>query len=211
MEEENVLKSDKSLQCVRVEINSHVTIFLYYKIYPKTESKRFPQDKTSIFFFFDNENVNDIFFKTYISLIGQIDEVEIGSYINKKGSKKKRRVVNFAIVKFMEEESLTSLMDRYKTQMKINEFLETRRNRKINLSYDPLADEEEQENEVDEDGFVEVKYDNASKRFSKNGLSFKVGKQSEESEKNNSESKGDFYWNHQVLEKKRQSNNLFNF
>jgi hypothetical protein len=199
--------NDKSLQCIRIELNSHVTVFLYYKIYPKTDSKRFPQDRSAILFYFDNENINHNFLKTYLSLVGSVDEIEIGSYINRKGSKKKRRIVNFAIVKFMDPEHLNSLMNRYETQMKINNFLENKKNRKINLSYDPLNYEDDEENveaEVDEDGFVEVKYDNVSKRFSKNGLSFKVAKGEQENE-NKKENKNDFYWNHQILAKKRQS------
>ena len=209
LKEESELLNDKSLQCIRVELNSHITVFLYYKVYPKTNSKRFPQDRSAIIFYFDNEHINQNFLKIYMSLVGGVDEIEIGSYINRKGSKKKRRVVNFALVKFMEPETLVSLMNRYETQMKINNFIENKKNRKINLSYDPLRDEENQEedeNQADEDGFVEVKYDNISKRFSKNGLSFKVSKGKEENATiNKNENTQDFYWNHQVLEKKRQS------
>ena len=210
LREESELKNDKSLQCIRIELNSHVTVFIYYKIYPKADSKRFPQDRSAILFYFDNENINQNFLKTYMSLVGSVDEIDIGSYINRKGSKKKRRVVNFAIVKFVESEHLNSLMNRYETQMKMNKFIENKKNRKINLNYDPLNYEDnlddEEEAQVDDDGFVEVRYDNTSKRFSKNGLSFKVDK-GEQENNNKIENKNDFYWNHQILEKKRQSKN----
>jgi len=224
---------DKNLQCVRVEINSHVTVFLYYKKYPKSDSKKYPQDRSAIVFFFDHEKVDEKFLWTYLSLIGQIDDLEIGSYINRKGCKKKRRVVNFAIVKFLEEDSLVSFLDRYQTQMKINNFLENKKNRNINLDYDPLKDnfeDEFEEEEVDEEGFVTVSKDVTKKRFSKNGLSFKVSKRrgdeqeenfDEEKEgdedgntdfmsrnkkkKQKNKEKGDFYWNHQLLDRKRQS------
>jgi len=205
--DESELRNDKSLQCIRIELNSHVTVFLYYKKYPKPDSKRFPQDRSAILFYFDNENINQNFLKTFMSLVGSVDELDIGSYINRKGSKVKRRIVNFAIVKFVESEHLNSLMNRYETQMKINKFIENKKNRKINLSYDPLNYDDNQDDEeaqVDQDGFVEVRYDNISKRFSKNGLSFKVAKGEQESI-NKIENKNDFYWNHQILEKKRQS------
>lgn len=204
---DDFLASDKSLQCIRIEVNSHVAVFLYYKRYPKENSQKFPQDRTAIVFYFDNEFVNEKFIKNYMSLIGQVDEVEVGSYINRKGSKKKRRVVNFAIVKFLEEEALLTLLDRYQTQLRINEFLDLKRNKNVSLNYDPLKDEEaEEEEEVDEDGFVKVTSDVTKKRFNKNGLSFKVKKHKEEDERKlkDKESKGDFYWNYQLLDKKRQ-------
>jgi hypothetical protein len=219
-ENENNLEElqDKNLQCIRVEINTHVTVFLYYKKYPKQDSKKFPQERSAIVFYFDSgDYVNEKFIWTYFSLAGQVEDVEFGSYINKKGSKKKRRVVNFAIVKFLEEEDLQALLNRYEMQMKINSFLETRKNRNINLDYDPLKDvEDEEEDEVDDDGFVTVRKDVTKKRFNKQGLSFKVSKktaQEDEDKLLKKEEKGDFYWNFQLLDKKRQSKslNLTNF
>ena len=211
-ENENNLEElqDKNLQCIRVEINSHVTVFLYYKKYPKPDSKKFPQERSAIVFYFDSgDYVNEKFIWTYFSLAGQVEDVELGSYINKKGSKKKRRVVNFAIVKFVEEEDLQGLLNRYEMQMKINSFLETRKNRNVNLDYDPLKDvEEEEEEEVDSEGFVEVKRQVTKKRFNKQGLSFKVSKKSAQEDEDKllkKEEKGDFYWNFQLLDKKRQS------
>ena len=214
-ENENNLEElqDKNLQCIRVEVNSHVTVFLYYKKYPKVDSKKFPQDRTAIVFYFDaGEYVNEKFIWTYFSLAGQVEDVELGSYINKKGSKKKRRVVSFAIVKFLEEEDLQSLLNRYEMQMKINSYLETRKNRNVNLDYDPMKDvEDEEEEEVDEDGFVTVTKNVTKKRFNKGGLSFKVSKrnaQEDEDKFNKNEGKGDFYWNYQLLDKKRQSKHI---
>ena len=207
VEEDDELILDKSLQCLRMEINTHLTVFLYYKIYPKADSKKFPQNLTAIFFYFDNENINEKFFKTYISLIGEIDTIEIGSYINRKGSKKKRKVVNFAIVKFLDEDSLKSLINRHATQMTINYFLEMKKNRNVQLSYDPLADEQDlEEEEADPEGFVTVKKELSKKRFSKNGLSFKVMKKPGEDgrKKIKVEEQKDFYWNFQLVDKKRK-------
>ena len=233
-EDQELPVQDKNLQCIRVEINSHVTVFLYYKKYPKADSKKFPQDRSAIIFYFDNEKVDQKFLWQYLSLIGQVEELEVGSYINKKGNKKKRRVVNFAIVKFLEEETLESFLNRYETQIKINNFLEIKKNRNINLDYDPMKDEEEQEEEEeDEDGFVTVRSDKTKKRFSKKGLSFKVMKKKEgqnedrkeeyedsdqedgdideegQRAKKKKEVKGDFYWNYHILDKKKQSK-IFN-
>ena len=73
-------------------------------------------------------------------------------------------------------------------------------------------DEENEEKEVDDDGFVEVKPNTAKHNFSKGGLSFKVMKETEEDDdilnagkrKKNKDKGNDFYWNYQVLDKKRQ-------
>jgi hypothetical protein len=161
-EDDNTLSSDKSLHCLRVEINRHTIIFLYYKIYPKANSEKFPQDKSAIFFFFDNKNVDEKFFHYYISLAGQIDNVEFGNYINKRGSSSKRRIINFAIVKFYESDSLVLLLNRFDMQLKINNFIEKSKNRTVDLSYNPLENLDEEGDEIDEigpdaDGFVEVK------------------------------------------------------
>ena len=102
-DDHELLQNDKSLKCLRIEINSNNVVFLYYKIYPKEDSIRFPQIKSAIFFYFDSDHVDKHFIKTYISQVGPIDEIETGNYINRKGSKKKRKTVFFAIVKFIEE------------------------------------------------------------------------------------------------------------
>ena len=54
-DENNTLSLDKSLHCLRIELNRHTTVFLYYKVYPKQNSAKFPQDRSAIFFYFDNQ------------------------------------------------------------------------------------------------------------------------------------------------------------
>ena len=212
--EQDIPEKYQSLQCLRIEENKNRIIFLYYQQYPKKNSERFPQNLTAIFFYFDYQ-LEDEFFYLYASLVGQVDDVKQGSFFNRKGSKSKRRVVNFAIVKFVEEESMTKLKDTKLVQRAINNYLDNKRNRNIQLSYDPLKDnidEENEEKEVDDDGFVEVKPNTAKHNFSKGGLSFKVMKETEEDEdilnagkrKKNKDKGNDFYWNFQVLDKKRQ-------
>ena len=209
----------QSMQCLRIEENSHRVIFLYYKRYPKKNSERFPQNLSAIFFYFDHE-LDDKFFYLYLSLIGQVDEVELGSFFNRKGSKSKRRIVNFAIVKFLEEESMNKLLDPSITQRAINNYLENRKNKNIDLNYDPLKEikDENEEKEIDDDGFVEVKPNTARKNFSKGGISFKIMKEKEEDEdilnagRRNKKKKhkgNDFFWGFQMLDKKRQSKFIF--
>ncbi len=143
-------------------------------------------------------------------MIGQIDTIEIGSYINKKGSKKKRRVVNFALIKFIDEDSLDRLMNRNQAQLMVNDYIENKKNRSVSLNYDTMKDDDE-EAEVDEDGFVIAKWQPNKKRFNGGGASFKVSKNREEDEeeivkkRNKKNEKGDFYWNYQLMDKKRQS------
>jgi hypothetical protein len=158
MTDDNVLANDKTLQCLRIELNSSTTVFLYFKRYPKEDSKRFPQNRTAIFFYFDSTNIDQQILKTYISQLGQIDEIELGNYINKKGLKKHHKVVYFAIIKFLDEESLTGLLDQYSSQIKINQYIEKRKNKSVHISYDAMKEynEEEEEEEVDLEGFVKV-------------------------------------------------------
>lgn len=160
-EENNSLSLDKSLHCLRIEINRHNTIFLYYKVYPKKNSEKFPQDRSAIFFYFDNQHIDYKFFHYYISCAGQIDAVEFGNYINRKGASSKRRVINFAIVKFEEKEALENLLNRLEMQLKINAVIENSKNRAVDFSYNPLEDLNEQGEEIEEgkpdaDGFIEV-------------------------------------------------------
>jgi hypothetical protein len=161
MTDNSLIENDKSLQCLRVELNAHDTIFLYYKIYPKAGSKRFPQDMTAIIFYFDSEHIDERLLKTYIGQAGQIDTVELGSYVNKRGHKNtKGKIVNFAIIKFLEEEGLTALLNHSKMQTKINEYIENKRNRRLQLKYETINEEleefEQEEEEVDSEGFVKV-------------------------------------------------------
>ena len=87
--------------------------------------------------------------------------MEFGNYINRKGASSKRRVINFAIVKFDEKEALENLLNRFDMQLKINALIERSKNRSVDFSYNPLQDLDEQGQEMEEkkpdaDGFMEV-------------------------------------------------------
>lgn len=87
--------------------------------------------------------------------------MEFGNYINRKGSSSKRRIVNFAIVKFDEKEALENLLNRLDMQLKVNSLIERSKNRPVDFSYNPLEDLNEQgedmeERQPDADGFMEV-------------------------------------------------------
>ena len=41
-EENEIIQKYKNLYFLRIELNSHKTILLYYKQYPKKESKKYP-------------------------------------------------------------------------------------------------------------------------------------------------------------------------
>lgn len=215
-DEQPIDNSFQNLRCLRIQENLNRKYFLYYKQYPKPNSNKFPQNLSAIFFYF-NEDLDEKFFYLYISLVGQIDNVSLGSYFNKKGSKAKRKIVHFAIVKFVDEESLEELLDQKATQKKINNYLEQVKHKRIDLDYDPLKgidddNDDNAEGEEDDDGFVEVKKNTTKNHFSKGELSFKVGKRDNDDEDDLYEKKkkkkqglADTYWNFQVLDKKRQS------
>jgi hypothetical protein len=154
---DELIQNDKSLQCLRIELNAHIAVFLYYKVYPKSDSKRFPQSRTAILFYFDPEHINEQVIKTYISLAGNIDKIELGNYVNQKGYKnQKGKIINFAIVKFIDEESLDKLLNSKSMQTKINNYIENKRNRKLQLNYEPIKEEPEEE-DIDSEGFITVK------------------------------------------------------
>jgi hypothetical protein len=159
-DQDDLIQNDKALQCLRIELSAHTTIFLYYKVYPKVGSKRFPQSRTAIIFYFDAEHIDQQIIKTYIGLAGQIDTVELGSYVNQKGYKnQKGKIVNFAIVKFVEEEGLEKLLSQKSMQVKINEYIEIKRSRRLQLNYDPIKEEDDEfaeEEEEDDEGFIKV-------------------------------------------------------
>lgn len=207
--------SFQNLRCLRIQEKANKVHFLYYKQYPKPNSLKFPQKLSAIFFYFDEE-LQDKFFYLYLSLVGQIDDVSLGSYYNKKGSKNKRKLIYFAIVKFIEEEALIALLNQKETQIKINNYLQQIKHRKIELDYDPLQNIEDNNinnEDADEDGFVEVKKTNTKNHFSKGELSFKVKKEEIEDDiyDNKKKKKGlnDCFWNFQLLDKKRQSKILY--
>jgi len=96
--------------------------------------------------------------------------VEFGYYINRKGASSKRRVINFAIVKFDEKEALDNLLNRLDMQLKVNALIERSKNRAVDFSYNPLEDFNEQGEEIEEvkpdsDGFMEVTANKCKKKF----------------------------------------------
>ena len=171
--------------------------------------------------------------------MGQIDEVFFGSFFGhnskiKSGQKKSDstpKIIHFAIIKYLEEESLNILLDNKQAQILINNYLYNQRNVNIDFQYD-LLDEDNNDNNIDtdsnknkkkniEDDFVLVQGNTAKNNFSYGGVSFKIGKdkskdelEMEEEEENsdmpNFKKKkkkkalgNDFYYNFQLLNKKR--------
>ena len=226
-----------NLRCLKIQVNSHITEFLYYQRYPKKNNKKYDPKLCVIVYFF-NEALDDKFFYLYFSLMGQIDEVFYGSFFghntNMKTFLRKKdgnpKIIRFAIVKYVEEESLNTLLDCRKAQTIINNYLIKSRNYNLDSQYDPLKEDEnkvEDEN-IGKDGnqknpeedFVLVSGNTAKNNFSFNGVSFKIVKEKnkvdlelEEDENNKmieikkkkkKKIKGnDFYWNFQLLDKKR--------
>ena len=240
--EQNKINKEISsnLQCLKIQVNSHITEFLYYQRYPKKNNEKYNPKLCALVFYF-NEELDDKFFYLYFSLMGQIDEVFFGSFFahNTDGIKtfwrKKNnnpKIIHFAIVKYIEEESLNKLLDCKEAQILINKYLTKTRNYKLDFQYDPLKDDENNVEEesiaVDgnqnnsEENFVLVSGNTSKQNFSFKGVSFKVAKEKnkvdlelEEDEDENSEmvnfkkkkkkkSRGnDFFWNFQLLAKKR--------
>ena len=226
-----------NLQCLKIQLNSHITEFLYYQRYPKKNNEKYDPKLCALVYYF-NEELDDKFFYLYFSLMGQIDEVFYGSFFghntNMKTFLRKKdgnpKIIRFAIVKYVEEESLNTLLDCRKAQTIINNYLIKSRNYNLDSQYDPLKEDEnkvEDEN-IGKDGnqknpeedFVLVSGNTAKNNFSFNGVSFKIVKEKnkvdlelEEDENNKmieikkkkkKKIKGnDFYWNFQLLDKKR--------
>ena len=234
----NNLEKSNKLQCLKIQVNSHVTEFLYYQRYPKKNNEKYDPKLCALVYYF-NENLDDKFFYLYFSLMGQIDEIFFGSFFghnNKMKSYSKKddsspKLIHFAIVKYLEEESLNILLDNKKAQMLINNYLYNERNVKIDLQYDLLEDEKNI-GELDENGeknkkknieeeFVLVKGNTSKNNFSYGGVSFKIGKDKNKDDldldeddensdmpylkkKKKKKSLGnDFYYNFQLLNKKR--------
>ena len=231
-----------NLQCLKIQVNSHVSEFIYYQRYPKKNNIKYDPKLCALLYYF-NEKLDDKFFYLYFSLMGQIDEVFFGSFFghsnkNKSYSKKKDtspKIIHFAIVKYVEEESLNILLDVRQAQTLINNYLAKKRNYKLDFQYNPLKDDENEDygENIGEDGekkdheedFVLVSGNTSKNNFSFSGVSFKVAKEKnkvdlelEEDEDENSDmpnfkkkkkkkNKGnDFYWNFQLLDKKRSVN-----
>jgi len=179
--------SDPSLSTLRIEITRTDTVHFYYKPYPK-QSKQFPQERSYLVFYMNNELINESVLYEYFSLIKAPDKVSLGSFFNKKGSKKKQRIIYYAIVRF--EEPYT--IDSKDFQVKVNEYLETVKNRRLCIDFNPLKEDQNNvydeegfgEDQVDEDGFVEIKANNTNKdRFissTNKDLSFKILKEKDD-------------------------------
>ena len=237
-EEKTDLDDSPKLQCLKIQINSHITEFLYYQRYPKKNNEKYDPKLCALVYYF-NENLDDKFFYLYFSLMGQIDEIFFGSFFGhnskmKLYSKKddsSPKKIHFAIIKYLEEESLNILLDNKKAQMLINNYLYNERNVKIDLQYDLLEDEknigkldengEKNKKKNIEEEFVLVKGNTSKNNFSYGGVSFKIGKDKNKDDldldeddensdmpylkkKKKKKSLGnDFYYNFQLLNKKR--------
>ena len=230
----NNLEKSNKLQCLKIQVNSHVTEFLYYQRYPKKNNEKYDPKLCALTYYF-NENLDDKFFYLYFSLMGQIDEIFFGSFFghnknirpNSKKEDSTPKLIHFAIIKYLEEDSLNILMDNKKAQILINNYLYNERNVKIDMQYDLLEDEQyldENDNankkkNIEED-FVLVEGNTSKNNFSYGGVSFKIKKDKnqedldlEEDEnsdmpylKKKKKKKGlgnDFYYNFQLLNKKR--------
>jgi len=180
---------DKTLMALRIELNKYQTIFLYYKSYIKKTSnnneeasEKYPKNRSFIIFYFNPEAVSEKLIHEYFSLVGKIDHIALGSYINKSGNYKKvRKLVNYALVRFSKD----TIINKTEFQLKANEYIENKRSRSIGLNFDPLEgvlDESLSEKE-DDDGFVEVKQ-KAGSRFAvkSKGISFKIAKDEDDEE-----------------------------
>lgn len=179
---------DPNLDSLRIEITKSDTVYLYYKQYPK-DSEKFPKNRSYLVFYFNNELINEKVLQEYFSLIKQPEKIALGQFFNKRGSQKKRKVVYYAIVRFDQPYEI----DKIGFQVKVNEYLENVKNRKLLVDFNPLKDDatniydEEDgygEDEVDEDGFVTVTANNTTKnRFVSSkykGLAFDVIKEKDE-------------------------------
>ena len=232
----DIIDEFSRLQCLKIQVNSHITEFLYYQRYPKKNNEKYDPKLCALVYYF-NESLDDKFFYLYLSLMGQIDEIFFGSFFghnNKIKIKSKKedtspKIIHFAIVKYLEEESLNILLDNKQAQMLINNYLYNERNVKIDFQYDLLedeknlidSDEKEEKNKkknIEED-FVLVKGNTSKNNFSYGGVSFKIGKDKKEDsdleddensdmpylkkKKKKKQLGNDFYYNFQLMNKKR--------
>ena len=235
-EEKTDLDDSPKLQCLKIQINSHITEFLYYQRYPKKNNEKYDPKLCALVYYF-NENLDDKFFYLYFSLMGQIDEVFFGSFFghnkniknNSKNEDSSPKLIHFAIIKYLEEESLNLLMDNKKAQILINNYLYNQRNVKIDLQYNLLEEEEHIDENNDnkkkkniEEDFVLVEGNTSKNNFSYGGVSFKISKDKNKEEeyleedensdmpylKKKKKKKGlgnDFYYNFQLMNKKRSN------
>ena len=230
------IEDSPKLQCLKIQVNSHITEFLYYQRYPKKNNEKYDPKLCALVYYF-NENLDDKFFYLYFSLMGQIDEIFFGSFFghntkiksNTKKDDSSPKLIHFAIIKYLEEESLNILLDNMQAQKLINNYLYNERNVKLDFQYDLLEDnniaeldqnEEKNKKKNIEEDFVLVKGNTSKNNFSYGGVSFKIGKDKgkddldmEEDEnsdmpylkkkKKKKQLGNDFYYNFQLLNKKR--------
>lgn len=207
--EENDSNIFKSMKVVRVEVNKNQTVHLYFQRYNKV-SEQFPSNRSFLIYYFD-ESVDKDFLTEYLSLLDQkIDKISLGEFLNQKGSKKKRRIVYYALVRFKKEITINDI----DFQLKINDYLENVKNRNLTIDFVPLKESISINNvfdpineveDIDEDGFTTITANNASKNrhISSKGLSFSVIKDDDSEDsiiKEINESK--------LLNKKKQRNKL---
>ena len=128
--------------------------------------------------------------------------------------------MKFAIVKFTEEESLNVLMNQYKSQLLINEYLEKIRNKDIDINDNTLKEENELNiiDEPDKDGFIEVKSNTRKNNFSNKNISFKIVNNKFDEYDNlykrrRKRKRNEMFYNFQIVDKKKemyeQLKNLF--
>lgn len=177
MEDNNVFKS---MKVVRIEVNKNQTVHLYFQKYNKV-SEQFPSNRSYLIYYFD-ESVDKDFLKEYLSLLDQMpDKISLGEFLNQKGSKKKRKIIYYALVRFKREIEINDI----DFQLKINDYLENVKNRNLTIDFVPLKetvsinnvfDPNNEVEDVDEDGFTTITANNATKNrhVSSKGLSFSV-------------------------------------
>ena len=190
-EKEVNLEEKPKLQCLKIQVNSHITEFLYYQRYPKKNNEKYDQKLCALVYYF-NEKLDDKFFYLYFSLMGQIDDIFFGSFfghnnkinMNNKNENSSPRLIHFVIIKYLEEDSLNKLLDNKQAQMLINNYLYNKRNVNLDFQYDLMGDEKNNDENDEkskpkniEEDFVLVKGNTSKNNFSYGGVSFKIGKE----------------------------------
>lgn len=188
--------NDKSLKVVRIELTKSITIHFYYMKYINESSTKFLKGRSLILYYFSNQDIiNEKVIKEYFSLIGTIKKVGIGSFINKEGSRKKRGIVNYALIQY-EKDLVEDDVDVAKFQLKINKYLENIKMRRLKNEFIFNKEDYNQnrngkdndyntdDNLPDEDGFYEIVPSGSRNKFKSNEnnkeLSFKVIKEEDE-------------------------------
>ena len=151
-------ENSKETKIYRIEKNRSETLFIYVRPYPNDKSSLFRPDKSALVFYFDDKYLNKHFLRPFLELAGKVAKIKTGSYFNNRGNSKKRVKVFFASVLFESPESVASLLNWEPMQRKINDSVEYKRQTELQLKYNPnFNDEDEQEESVDEEGFVTIR------------------------------------------------------